>query len=419
MKFSRDLRKTFRLYSSFFVAAFAQVFALVSVLVFVAAFVLPLKIRGDETEGAFPPQSQIDALVMRGIEEGKIPGATLVVGNRDRILYARSYGLRQVKPVLEEMTFDSIFDLASISKAVSTTIGVHILADSGKLDLNAPVASYLPEFGRSGKERLTVLDCLTHTSGLIADNSLRDYSGSSEESWEKICSLKLSYPTGERFVYSDVGFIVLGKLIERVSGMSLKDFAARSIFQPLGMNDTGYSPSDSLRSRCVPTEKRFSSDTEWIRGQVHDPRAFALGGVAGHAGVFSTGRDLAILGATLLNHGIPKEPAEPGFVLLSDGAFERMTRDREVPGDAKLYPGPNIRSAGWDKRSVYSRNRPGNMSGSAFGHGGFTGSAFWVDPGKNIYVVFLTSRLHPDGKGNSLQLSGDVGTAAVEIFGGR
>ncbi len=403
MKISRCLRKILCLYLLFF--------ATVSVF--------PFSVYGEENDESFPAQPQIDDLIKRGIEAGNIPGAVVVVGNRERILYFRSYGFRQVKPVLEEMTSDSIFDLASISKAVSTAISIHILADCGKIDLSAPVASYLPEFGRNGKEKLTVLDCLTHTSGLVADNSLGDYSGTTEESWEKICSLKLSYPTGERFVYSDVGFIVLGMLIERVSGMSLNDFAAQNIFQPLGMIDTGYSPPESLRSRCVPTEKRSSSDTEWIRGKVHDPRAFAMGGAAGHAGVFSTGRDLAILGAALLNRGIPREPVKPGFVLLSDGAFERMTRDREVPGEAKLYPGPNIRSAGWDKRSVYSRNRAGNMSGSAFGHGGFTGSAFWVDPEKNIYVIFLTSRLHPDGRGNSLQLSGDVGTAAVEIFVGR
>ncbi len=384
--------------------------------------VMPFQARGED-ECSFGPQPRIDELVIRGIEEGKIPGAVVIVGNRERILYAKSYGNRQVKPVPEVMTLDSIFDLASISKVVSTAIGVHLLADRGMIDLEGAITSYLPEFGKNGKEKITILDCLTHTSGLIADNSLRDYVGSQEEIWGKICSLKLSYPTGTRFVYSDVGFIVLGKLIERISGMTLDEFAAQNIFRPLGMNDTGYALSEKFHSRCVPTEKRSRADTEWIRGEVHDPRAFAMRGVAGHAGVFSTGRDLAILGTVLLNRGTFKGTSKGGevqdFILLSSKAFERMTQDRKVPGEAKLYPGPNIRSAGWDKRSVYSRNRARNMSESAFGHGGFTGSAFWVDPEKNIYVIFLASRLHPDGKGNSLQLSGDIGTSALEIFDGK
>lgn len=343
---------------------------------------------------------QIDPLIQAAIDGGEIPGAVVLIGTRDRILHFQAYGQRQVLPTPEPMTLDTIFDLASVTKPVATGTGMMLLIEQGKIDPAAPVSKYLPEFGTNGKESVTVSQLLTHTSGLIPDNHIRDYTGTQEQIWERICALDLRAPPGEKFQYSDVGFIVLGKLIERISGESLDQWVSRQIFQPLGMNDTGYCPPESLRERIAPTEKEGEN---WIRGIVHDPRARRMNGVAGHAGLFSSASDLSRFARMILNQG-----ELDGVRVLKPETIDAMLVSRSVPGNG-------IRTWGWDRQTGFSRNKGKGMSERAIGHGGFTGTGLWIDPGNDLNVIFLSSRLHPDGKGAVNGLIGDIGTVAVDV----
>ena len=183
------------------------------------------------------------------------------------------------------MTTDTVFDMASLTKPIATATSVMILVERGKLRLDDPVAKYLPDFAQQGKDKITIEQLLTHQGGLLPDNAVKDYLDGPEKAWRRIDALKLQYTPGTKFVYTDVGFLVLGELVHRVSGQPVDEFARDNIFRPLGMSETGYLPAEELRQRAAPTEQR---DRKWIQGEVHDPRAFHLGGVAGHAGLFST-----------------------------------------------------------------------------------------------------------------------------------
>lgn len=367
--------------------------------------------RGAAQEAASPSAEkelaggfeEIESIVTRGMEEGQMPGAVVVIADKDRVLYERAFGDRQVEPTQESMTLDTVFDMASLTKPVATATSVMRLIQSGKVDPDAPVSNYLPEFRGKGKAAITVGELLVHVGGLIPDNSLRDYQDGVEQSWERICDLKPIAERGEKFAYTDVGFIVLGKLVERVSGRPLDQFAKQEVFEPLGMKETMYNPAESLRKRAAPTEQR---DGDWIRGEVHDPRAHLLEGVAGHAGLFSTASDLVRYGQMMLQRGKGN-----GVEILDEATWTLMTTPRTVPRGTRAY--------GWDHRSPYSSNRGESLSDAAFGHGGFTGTAMWIDPGKNRVVIFLSNRLHPDGKGSVNRLAGEiatlVGNAAEEV----
>jgi uncharacterized protein YbbC (DUF1343 family)/CubicO group peptidase (beta-lactamase class C family) len=341
--------------------------------------------------------AKIDGLVADAIGQRKMPGCVVAIGRRDGLAYCRAFGNRQTEPTPRPMTQDVVFDLASLTKSVATATSVMILVERKAVALDKPVACYLPEFAAQGKDSITVADLLTHQGGLIADNSMGDYRDGAEKAWLRICNSKPAGKPREKFVYSDVGFIVLGKLVERVSGKPLDQFAREEIFEPLGMRKTGYRPEASLRAVAAPTEKR---EGRWIQGEVHDPRAYALGGVAGHAGVFSTADDLAIFAQTLLNGGCRGDRR-----ILSAETIHRMTAPRTVPGGG-------VRALGWDMRTGYSSNRGKCFSARAFGHGGFTGTALWIDPGLDLYVVFLSNRVHPNGKGSVNALAGEIGTIA-------
>jgi serine-type D-Ala-D-Ala carboxypeptidase len=339
----------------------------------------------------------IDEIVEEGLRREKMPGCVVLVGCRGHIVHRRAYGLRAIEPQSEEMTVDTIFDVASLTKPVATATSVMLLIEEGKIDLDAPASTYLPEFAGEEKETITVRQLLTHQGGLIADNSLSDYLEGPELAWERITALDLVDDPGTRFIYSDVSFIVLGKLVERVSGQPLNEFARERIYQTLGMHETGFLPPEALQPRIAPTEKHGG---EWLRGTVHDPRSREMGGVAGHAGLFSTADDLALYAQTLIDGG-----RRGDIQLLKPETIALMNTPHETTG--------GLRSLGWDKRSVYSSNRGDLMSNEAFGHGGFTGTALWIDPPQELLVIFLSNRLHPDGKGSVNDLAGRIGTVAA------
>lgn len=350
---------------------------------------------------------EIDALVQEGLEQKKMPGCVVLVGRRDKIVLLNAYGNRRLEPAPEPMTTDTVFDVASLTKPIATATSVMILIEQGKLKLDEPVATYLPQFAASGKEKVTVRQLLIHTSGLIPDNRLTDYDDGAEKALERVFALTLQTPPGERFSYSDMGFVVLGELVKKISGKNVHQFSQERIFQPLGMKETGFLPGEELRRRAAATEKR---DGEWMQGEVHDPRAFQLGGIAGHAGLFSTAEDLAIYASMMLSCG-----QRGGQRIISPETWKLMTAANKVPGrrnKGEEYEG--LRGLGWDMQTGYSINRGDSFSSAAFGHGGFTGTAIWIDPEKEVFLIFLSNRLHPSGKGLVNPLIGRIGTVVGE-----
>ena len=350
---------------------------------------------------------QIDAIVQEGLDQKKMPGCVVLVGRRGKIALLKAYGNKRLEPAAEAMTTDTVFDLASLTKPIATATSVMILVDQGKLKLDEPVATYLPEFATGGKEKVTVRQLLIHVSGLIPDNSIKDYDDGPDKAIERIFALKPQTPPGERFAYSDMNFVVLGELIRKLSGKSVHEFSHEHIFQPLGMSETTFLPGEELKQRAAPTEKR---EGKWIQGEVHDPRAFKLGGIAGHAGLFSTAEDLAIYASLMLGRG---ELA--GKRILSEDSWKLMTAQNKVPArrnNGTQYEG--LRGLGWDMQTGYSSNRGETFSPAAFGHGGFTGTAIWIDPEKDLFLIFLSNRVHPDGKGLVNPLIGKLGTVVGE-----
>ena len=342
--------------------------------------------------------SAIDAIVDEGMRRGEMPGAVVLVARQGTVVYHRAFGSRQVEPERVPMTVDTVFDLASLTKPVATATSVMKLVEEGLIGLDDAVADHIPEFADNGKGEITVRQLLTHQGGLIADNSLKDYFEGPEFAFERIHQLSLRAEPGTRFIYSDVGFIVLGELIEKLTGRTVHEFSRQEVFGPLGMSDTGYLPEPDLQQRAAPTEER---DGAWIRGEVHDPRAHRLGGIAGHAGLFSTAADLAVYGQMILGGG-----EYQGVRVLDAGTVEEMTSPQRLPGGG-------LRGLGWDIRTGYSSNRGDLLSERAVGHGGFTGTAMWIDLEQDMFYVFLSSRLHPDGQGSVNRLAGRIATVAA------
>lgn len=343
-------------------------------------------------------------LIETAISAGDLPGAVVGFWHDGQWLVREAYGDRQLEPSREPMTLDTIFDMASITKPVATATSIMLLVQRGRLDLEAPVKTYLPQFTGEGRDAVCVKHLLRHTAGLIPDNALKDYQSGADEAWRQLLGSTIKTPSDEKFVYSDVGFLLLGKIVEAVSGQPLNVFANDNIFAPLKMMDTGYLPPSEKQSRIAPTEPR---DGKMLRGEVHDPRAALLGGVAGHAGLFSTLDDLSRYAQMMLNYGRLADQQ-----ILTSETHALFTAAHRVEHRADF--GWLTRTNGFDHHSTYSYNNGGVLSDAAFGHGGFTGTVLWIDPDRNCFFVFLSNRLHPDGKGNVNRLAGNVAKTIVE-----
>lgn len=349
---------------------------------------------------------QVDKVINDAIGAGKCPGAVLLVGQGDEIVYRKAYGLRAVEPAKVPASPDTIYDLASLTKAIATGPSIMILVDEGKLNVADKVAKYIPEFGVNGKQDITIEQLLIHCGGLIPDNAMSDYEDGPANAWKNICALKPTWKPATQFAYSDLGFIVLGKIVEKVSGQPLDLFAHEHLFAPLGMSHTCFNPPQSWRELCAPTLRR---NGQWAPGQVHDPRSLAMGGVAGHAGLFSTADDLSKYCRMLLHHG-----TLDGVRIFKESTYEDMIQPRSLPNHA------GSRGYGFDINTGYSGPRGDRFErGSTFGHTGFTGTSFWVDPIHQCYVILLTNSVHPTGAGNVIQLRHDVGTVVGEALLGR
>lgn len=339
----------------------------------------------------------IDAAVLDGLKIGRMPGCVVLVGRHGKIVFEKAYGQRAVLPDPEPMTVDTVFDLASITKPMATATSIMLLIERGDLRLRDKVSYYIPEFSKNGKQDVTIYQLLTHQSGFIPDNADADYQQGSDVAFEKIFALTPQSPPGTKFIYSDVGFIVLGELVKKLSGKNVHEFSREHIFQPLEMRETSYLPSQELVPRIAPTEQRKG---KWLRGEVHDPRAAYLGGIAGHAGLFSTAQDMAVYAQMMLNRGTYHDTR-----ILSPRGVAVMT-DTYQSGIA-------LRGLGWDKQSSFSTNRGELFTDQAYGHSGFTGTSLWIDPGLDLFVIVLSNRVHPDGKGLINPVSGRIGSIAA------
>jgi len=355
---------------------------------------------------------QIDRVVMQAIEQGETAGAVVFLVHRDRLLYSRAFGDRLQQPQRQPMTIDTLFDLASLTKPVATSSAIMRLIEEGQLRVSDPVTRYWPAFAAEGKDKVTLEHLLLHTSGLIADNPLTDYAEGSDQAWERIARLKLLDPPGERFRYSDVGYLVLGRVVELVSGQPLDTFCRKQLWEPLGMKDTDYHLTEEQKRRTAATGRRHN---RILQGEVHDPRAAMLGGVAGHAGLFSTAQDLARFCRMLLRGGELE-----GRRLFREQTIRVWTTPRKVPiGKASMDPPiAGLRTYGWDVDTAYSAPR-GELfpKDRSYGHTGFTGTSLWLDPATQTAVIVLTNRLHPDEKGNVTPLRRKLGTLAAQAVG--
>lgn len=319
----------------------------------------------------------IDRIVKRGLTAGGYPGASVVVGRRGYSVFEKGYGrLGWGTDSPAVVPDESIYDLASLTKVVGTATAAMILWDEGRLDLDAPVSKYVPAFSGGAKDEVTIRHLLTHTSGLPAGRDLRRLATSPWDARTIVMSTTLACRPGACQIYSDLGADVLGFAVEAIAGQGLDAFLEERVFTPLGMNDTHFRPDMALRERIAPTE--VSSPRGYpLRGEVHDENAWALGGVAGHAGLFSTAADLSLFAQMMLNRGTYN-----GIRVVSDSAVERFTK--RVSG---------TRALGWDT-SDGDGTAGMHMGPRAYGHTGFTGTSLWIDPDRDLFVILLTNRVH-------------------------
>lgn len=409
--------------------------------------------------------AQIDALVNSDIADKKLPGAVVIVGHKGKIVYRKAFGNRSLVPNVEKMTVDTIFDVASLTKPVATATSIMILVEQGKLRLNDTIGKFIPDIDDADAKRVTILQLLTHTSGYAPDFDLKEKWTGRDGMLAALKKEKLRSPPGIRFVYSDIGFIVLAEIVQRVSGQGISQFffnAGRGIFKAgssdgttffspwtysmMGLpgadrtafgdvtadvrlfsrNRVNIAPTENLRGQQNYLGSKFQGEQvegdEILRGQVHDPTAFRMEGVAGHAGLFSTADDLASFCQMLLNGGIApgrnghhlagqtNRGARPPIRVLSAQTIARMTQPYVVSEDG------STRGLGWDINTSFSSNRGEFFPLGSFGHTGFTGTSIWIDPTSQTFVVFMSNRVHPDGKGDVTPLRARVATVAASAI---
>ena len=364
----------------------------------------------------------LDGIVRDAIEHDEIPGAVLLVGHRGQVIYRKAFGERALIPKREAMTIDTIFDMASLTKILATSTSVMKLMEEGKIRINDPVSRYLPEFSSNGKDQITLRMLLTHTAGLAPDPPAAAAEAGDTALWKEICGESLIAPPGMRFVYSDIGFVVLGKMVERVSGMTLNEYAEKNVFAPLGMEHTRFLPPPDWVSRIAPTEeidlpegaKAGSGRGHVLRGVVHDPTSRGMGGVAGHAGLFSTGDDVSIFCQMMLDDGRVRSSSGKLTTrrLLSASTIHRMISPESPPWIR------SIRGYGWDIDSAFSSPRGELFPIGSYGHTGFTGTSVWIDPGSETYVILLANSVHPYRRTAISSLRSKVATVVAAAVGG-
>ncbi|MFL6467648.1 MAG: serine hydrolase, partial [Pyrinomonadaceae bacterium] len=386
----------------------------------------------------------IEGLVNADIAEKKLPGAVVLVGHKGKIVYRKAFGNRSLVPTVETMTVDTIFDLASLTKPVATATSIMILVEQGKLRLSDTIGKFIPDIDDPEAKKVTIQQLLTHTSGYVPDFDLREKWTGREGMLAALKKEKLRNPPGTKFVYSDIGFIVLGEIAHRVRGKCLNCQIKTSLVDSLQLKDTGFrdrnfyglpesdlpeffrrvqnrtAPSENVRGQSSYLGGTYHRDEKTgdhvLRGQVHDPTAFRMDGEAGHAGLFSTADDLArfcqmlLDGGTVSSQKVKGKRQNPQPRILSAQTVARMTRPYVVSEDGAT------RGLGWDINTSFSSNRGELFPLGSFGHTGFTGTSIWVDPTSETFVVFLSNRVHPDGKGDVTPLRAKVATVVASAI---
>ena len=342
--------------------------------------------------------ASIDALMQDAVAKGTIPGAVVLIGHNGHVVYRKAFGSRSLEPTREPMTVDTIFDLASLTKCIATTSAVMELVQQGRIRLNATVASYIPEFAQNGKQEITVRELMTHYSGLAPDLDLKAPWQGHDTAYQMVMQSKPANPPGTRFVYSDINFETLGFLVEKISGLSLNDYTTRYVFAPINMKTTRFLPPESWIPRIAPTQ--YDENNHMLRGVVHDPTARRMGGVAGHAGLFSTADDLSLFAEELLH----------GTRILNRAIIEKMSTPQNPA------TGPALRGLGWDIDSPFSTNRGELLPVGSYGHTGFTGTSLWIDPTTDTYIILLANGVHPRGGHPVTDLRGRLATAVVDAL---
>ena len=341
----------------------------------------------------------VDRVVERAVQATGFPGAAVVIGRGGATVLSRGYGTLDWTPSSVAVSPErTLYDLASLTKVVATTAAVMVLYDQHRIALDAPVSRYLPAFRHGAKARVTIRELLEHRSGLPPGRELSRHAHSPARARELVLATSLEYEPGTAQVYSDVGMDVLGFVVEAVSHQSLDRFVQHRVFAPLGMTSTTYRPAFALRMRAAPTE-RNSARGHPLRGEVHDGDAYALGGVAGHAGLFSTASDLARFAQMMLNGG-----TLDGKRIIADTTVALFT-----------HRSAGWRALGWDTCSGASCGQ--HMSERAYGHTGFTGTSLWIDPDRGLYVIVLANWLHerPDGLTPPVAILADVRADVADI----
>ena len=342
----------------------------------------------------------IEFLMENAISRGLINGSVIVVGNRDGILYSAARGRltpASDSPLLGEHT---MFDVASLTKVFATAPAVMKLVDEGRINLNAPLTRWFPEFEGTGQGNVTILNLLTHTSGFF--DIYLNHDEPLKTAIQKTATHKGWKQPGNRFHYADINFILLGELVRRVSGLPLDQYCQEQLYQPLGMNNTLFLPPSELAPVIAPT---LGARRILITGVVQDENARLLGGVAGHAGLFSTAPDLARFALMMLNNGMLD-----GRLIFPEQVVNQMTAPRFVSN------GQVVRGLGWDIQSSYSSPKGNAFSELSFGHTGYSGSSVWIDPQQNLFVILLTTRLDYRDVRHFNRLRSDISTLAAAMF---
>ena len=326
--------------------------------------------------------TNIAQLMQQAIADSVFPGAAMAIGTDKEIIYSNGFGHFTYDMQSPEVTTNSIFDLASVSKVVGTTSAAMILVDQNKMSLDDKVIKYLPSFNNKGKKNITIRNLLLHNSGLAPFKRYYDEFTNADEVINDIMNLSLVNPPGKKYVYSDLGMITLQKVIEKISSKSLDVFLEENLFTKLNMNQTMYNPSNEIKSNCVPTELDDFWRMRLLQGEVHDERAYMLNGVAGHAGLFSTVEDLSKFAMLMLNNG-----EYEGNQIISNEIVDEWTTKQTEQSD---------RALGWDTKSIEGYSSAGKyFSKDSFGHTGFTGTSIWVDKNNKLFVILLSNRVHP------------------------
>jgi uncharacterized protein YbbC (DUF1343 family)/CubicO group peptidase (beta-lactamase class C family) len=358
--------------------------------------------------------SALDSIMQEGIQQGAMPGGVLLVSHRGRVIYRKAFGERAVLPTHEKMTVGTIFDLASLTKLFATTPSVMRLLEEGKIRLNDPLVKYMPEFAPNGKDQITIRMLLTHTSGLEPDAPLAAALGGEDALMKEIDNETLMAPPGDRFIYSDTNFILLGELVKRVTAERLDQYAMENFYRPLRMMHTRFLPPESWIPQIAPTEeidlppgaKAGSGLGHVLRGVVHDPRSRAIGGVAGHAGLFSTADDLAIYCQMMLDGGVARVGRATQRVFAA-ATVHKMTTPQTPPWS------PNVRGLGWDIDTAYSSPRGDLFPLGSYGHTGFTGTSVWIDPASQTFVILLANAVHPYRRTGMVAVRSKIATAVA------